>query len=142
MNDLLRARLAAQYGALAVADAYSCGYTKLSLSRVVSAGELIRVRTGAFVDAQLHAEATPEGRHALVALAIARSFGGRHAVSHHSAVAALELPLLSDDLDVTHLSRRRPVTNARHGICAFIVTSRPGWNRRCARPSPSGGSSV
>lgn len=108
MNDLLRARLATQYGAMAVADAYSCGYTKLSLSRVVSAGELIRVRTGAFVDAQLHAEATPEGRYALAALAIARSFDGRHTVSHHSAVAVLGLPLLSDDLDVTHLSRRSP----------------------------------
>jgi len=108
MNDLLRARLAAQYGTLAVADAYSCGYTKLSLSRVVSEGELLRVRKGAFVDARLHAEATTQGRHALAAQAIARSFDGRHAVSHHSAVAVLGLPLLSDDLDVTHLSRRSP----------------------------------
>lgn len=108
MNDLLRARLAAQYGALAASDAYSCGYTKLSLGRVVSAGELIRVRTGAFVDAQLNAEAKPEGRHALAAQAIARSFSGRHTVSHHSAVAILGLPLLCDDLDITHLSRRSP----------------------------------
>ncbi|MBC7550908.1 MAG: hypothetical protein H7269_08440 [Cellulomonas sp.] len=108
MNDLLRARLAVQHGALAVGDAYSCGYTKLSLSRVVSAGDLLRVRTGAFVDARLHAEATPEGRHGLAALAIARSFRGRHAVSHQSAVAVLGLPLLSDVLSVTHLSRRSP----------------------------------
>lgn len=108
MNDLLRARLATQYGALTAVDAYSCGYTKLSLSRVVSSGELIRVRTGAFVDARVHAEATPEGRHALVAQAIARSFDGRHAVSHQSAVAVLGLPLLTDKIDVTHLSRRSP----------------------------------
>lgn len=108
MNDLLRSRLAAQYGALAVSDAYACGYTRLSLSRVVSTGELIRVRTGAFVDARLHAEATPEGRHALSAQAIARSFDGRHAVSHQSAVAVLGLPLLSADFGVTHLSRRSP----------------------------------
>jgi hypothetical protein len=108
MNDLLRARLAAQYGALAVADAYSCGYTRLGLSRLVSSGELVRVRTGAYVDAQMHAEATPEGRHALAAQAISRSFAGRHTVSHHSAVAVLGLPLLSDDLDLIHLSRRSP----------------------------------
>ena len=108
MNDLLRARLAAQYGALAVADAYTCGYTKLSLSRMVSAGELIRVRKGAFVDSRLHAEATPEARHALAAQAIARSFDGRHTVSHLSAAAVLGLPLLVDDrqLGVFHLSRR------------------------------------
>ena len=72
MNDLLRARMAAQYGALSVADAYCCGYTRLSLSRAVSEGELIRVRRGAFVDAKLHAAATPEGRYALAAQAIAR----------------------------------------------------------------------
>lgn len=60
------------------------------------------------MDARLHADATPEGRHALAAQAIARSFDGRHAVSHLSAVAILGLPLLCDDLDVTHLSRRSP----------------------------------
>lgn len=106
MNDLLSARMAAQHGAVASAEAYSCGYTKLSLGRVVSSGELIRVRTGAFVDARMHGDATPEGRHALAALAIARSFDLRHSVSHYSAVAVLGLPLLAGDLDVTHLSRR------------------------------------
>lgn len=110
MNELLRARLAAQHGALAVADAYTCGYTKLSLSRIVSAGELTRVRMGAFVDSRLYAQATPEARHALAAQAVARSFEGRHAVSYLSAVAVLGLPLLADDrsLGVFHLSRRSP----------------------------------
>jgi len=106
VNDLLRSRLAAQHGALAVADAYACGYTKISLSRVVSSGDLTRVRRGAFVDPEMYAEASPEGRHALSALAISRSFGGRHCISHLSACAVLGLPLLCDDLEVTHLSRQ------------------------------------
>lgn len=108
VNDLLRSRLAAQHGALAVSDAYACGYTRISLSRVVSSGNLTRVRKGAFVDPTMLAEASPEGRHALKAMAISRSFGGRHCISHLSAAAVLGLPLLCDDLEITHLSRQTP----------------------------------
>ena len=105
MDDLLRTRLDAQHGALSTADAYACGCTRDSLSRLVAAGVLRRVHPGCFVDEARYAAATPEQRHALATRAVVRSFDGRHAASHTSAVALHGLPLVAVRDERIHLSR-------------------------------------
>ena len=72
MNDLLLARLAAQYGLVTAIEAYSCGYTSVSLGRLVASGDLFRARAGCFVDGRLLTDASPETRHALTARAVSR----------------------------------------------------------------------
>lgn len=110
MNDLLRARLAAQCGLVTAREAYSCGYTSvsLSLSRLVASGELFRARAGCFVDGRLLAEASPEERHALTAGAVSRGYRPPHAISHLSALAVHGLPLLHIEPDAVHLTLTGP----------------------------------
>src|SRR6478672_10595426 len=108
MNDELALRLKAQYGAVSTADALACGHTWLDLSRLVARGELVRVRTGAYVDAPLHAAASPGERLALRATAVCRSLGMRYAVSHAAAVALAGLPVLGASTGTVHLTRLTP----------------------------------
>lgn len=108
MNDLLRARLAAQGGLLTAGEAYSCGYTSVSLSRLVASGELSRSRAGCFVDAGLLTDASPEARHALRAQSISRGYRPPNAISHLSALVIHGLPLLNIEADVVHLTLTGP----------------------------------
>ena len=108
MNDLLVACLAAQYGLVTAIEAYSCGYTSVSLSRLVASGELFRARAGCFVDGKLLAEASPETRHALTARAVSRGYPPRHAISHLSALIIHGLPLLNIRADAVHLTLTAP----------------------------------
>jgi len=88
MNDLLRGRLLAQSGVVTAREAHTCGYTSVSLSRLVSSGHLCRVRAGCYVDARLFIDASSQTDAALfagqitkddleVALRIARLGPGR-----------------------------------------------------------------
>lgn len=108
MNDLLLARLAAQGGLVTAREAYTCGYTSVSLGRLVVSGELFRARAGCFVDARLLADAGAEARHALTARAVSRGYRQPHAISHLSALVVLGLPLLNITPDVVHLSLTGP----------------------------------
>jgi len=104
MNDLLVARLSAQGGFVTALEAHSCGYTNVSLHRLVVAGDLFRARAGCFVDGRLLDGASPERRHALTARAVSRGYGPPHAISHVSALLILGLPLLNVIADVVHLT--------------------------------------
>lgn len=108
MNDLLRARLAAQAGLVTAREAYSCGYTSVSLSRVVASGDLFRIRAGCFVDGRLLTNASSETRLALTAKAVSRGYRPPHAISHISALAVHGLPLLNIAAEVVHLSLTGP----------------------------------
>ncbi|NMM23103.1 MAG: hypothetical protein HHJ11_06345 [Phycicoccus sp.] len=108
MNDLLRARLVAQYGLVTAIEAYSCGYTSVSLSRLVASGDLFRARAGCFVDGRLFTDASPETRHALTARAVSRGYPPRHAISHVSALTIHGLPLLNIRADAVHLTLTGP----------------------------------
>lgn len=108
MNDLLRTRLAAQHGLLTAAEAYSCGYTSVSLSRLVASGDLVRARAGCFVDGRLLTDASPETRHALTARAVSRGYPPCHAISHLSALLVHGLPLLNVRADAVHLTLTGP----------------------------------
>jgi len=108
MNDLLRARLAAQGGLMTTQVVYSCGYSSVDLSRLVARGDLLRVRKGSFVDGRLMNEAGPEQRHVLKARAVSGGYAARHAISHVSALAVHGLPLLNFTPDDVHLTLTGP----------------------------------
>jgi hypothetical protein len=108
MNDLLRARLAGQGGIITATEAYSCGYTSTSLSRLVVSGDLFRVRSGCFVEAGLLVDASAQTRHALTARAVSRGYRPPHAISHVSALAVHGLPLLNIRADAVHLTLTGP----------------------------------
>lgn len=108
MNDLLLARLSAQGGLVTALEARSCGYSNLSLHRLVAAGGLFRARSGCFVDGRLLHGASPELRHALTARAVSRGYRQPHAISHVSALVLLGLPLLNIRADVVHLTLTGP----------------------------------
>ena len=108
MNDLLRARLAAQGGLLTAREAHSCGYTNVSLHRLVASGDLFRARSGCFVDGRLLTGASPETRHSLTARAVSRGYRQPHAISHVSALVVHGLPLLNITADVVHLTLTGP----------------------------------
>jgi len=108
MNDLLRARLAAQCGLITAKEAHACGYTSVSLSRLVAAGDLFRARAGCFVEGKLFADAGAQARHGLMARAVSRGYHPPHAISHVSALAVHGLPLLNFEPDVVHLTLTGP----------------------------------
>lgn len=108
MNDLLRARLAAQAGFVTATEAYSCGYTSVSLSRLVASGDLFRARAGCFVDGGLLTGARAEAVHALTARAVSRAYRQPHAISHVSALAVHGLPLLNVRSETVHLTLTGP----------------------------------
>jgi hypothetical protein len=116
MNDLLRARLAAQGGLMTTQVAYSCGYTSVGLSRLVARGDRVRVRKGSFMDGRLMIEGSPEAQHAVLARAVSAGYRSPHAISHTSALAVHALPLLNITSDNVHLT----LTGAGH------PRSRPG----------------
>jgi Transcriptional regulator, AbiEi antitoxin len=138
MNDLLVACMGGQFGVFTTADARACGHDSLSLSRLLSRGEILRVGPRAYVDGGLHRASTPQQQHALATRAIVRSFDGRAAASHYSALAPDE---------PAHL-RRAPVRDpCEAGSGATVPAAwRPGCpahlrSGRVARcwPNPLGG---
>jgi hypothetical protein len=108
MNDLLRSRLAAQYGLVTAREAHACGYTSVSLSRLVASGDLFRARAGCFVDGKLLLDASAQTRHALAAGAVSRGYRPLNAISHVSALAVHGLPLLNITAEVVHLTLMAP----------------------------------
>lgn len=66
----------------------------------------MRVGSTAFVDGARYRAATPEGRHALCARAVAATLPDWVALSHHSAACVLGLPFLGTPPHRVHLTRR------------------------------------
>lgn len=108
MNDLLVARLSAQGGLVTAVEAHSCGYSNVSLHRLVASGALFRARSGCFVDGRLLTGASSETRHALTARAVSRGYRQPHAISHVSALVVHGLPLLNITPDLVHLTLTGP----------------------------------
>lgn len=108
MNDLLVARLSAQGGLVTAVEAHSCGYSNVSLYRLVASGALFRARSGCFVDGRLLTGASSETRRALTARAVSRGYRQPHAISHVSALVVHGLPLLNITPDLVHLTLTGP----------------------------------
>jgi len=126
MNDLLIARMGAQFGAFTTADAHACGHDSLSLHRLVTSGDIVRVGPRAYVDGRLHRGLTPAQQHGLAARAIVRSFDGRAAASHYSALALMKLPIVGASLSTTHVVREAGQQSRRRGSLAVHRTYGPG----------------
>lgn len=113
LRDLARG----QGGVFAAADARRCGADAVLLHRLVSRGEVVRVRRGAFVLAEALTAAGPDERYRLHVKAVMRSRSCGDAASHHAALAIHRLPLYGVDtgtVDVdTLVSRVRVRTGLR-----------------------------
>jgi hypothetical protein len=105
VNELLRLRLVALHGVALTRDLSDCGYDRHGVSSLVRAGQLVRVRAGAFVEGARHRDSDAVTRHLFEARAVTRSLGQSYAVSHLSAVATLGLPVVTSDLGRVHVSQ-------------------------------------
>jgi len=93
LTQLVRAHA----GVVGARQAYRAGVPPSVLSVAVKAGELVRVRRGAFVDAGLWRSARPDDRYALTVRAILAARDGPDAASHHAALALHGLPIYGFD---------------------------------------------
>ena len=73
--------------------------------RAVRAGVLVRVRRGAYADAELWQSMDDRGRHLLTARAVLSALAPPAALSHTSAALALGLPVWGVDLSTVHVTR-------------------------------------
>jgi hypothetical protein len=86
------------------------GHSDRDIARLVRGGILHRVRHGAYVSTEAWAQASPAGRHALRARAVARQASTRVVVSHVSALPFFGAPTwgipLDDEVDVSRPDAR------------------------------------
>jgi hypothetical protein len=107
MTEILVSRAAQWGGVFTSTDAKLAGVDRNALARMVKQGVATRVAPRAYVLCADAARArTPEAAHALLARAMVRSFDGRVAASHHSALALIGLPFWQVDADAVHVCRR------------------------------------
>jgi len=103
VDDILHLRLLAT-GVVTARQAGAMGVDHHRLARLVRTGELVRVRSGVYVDGARHRAADPVARHLLEVRAIASSCGPGYAVSHLSSVLVNGLPVLHHDLGPVELA--------------------------------------
>jgi hypothetical protein len=92
-------------------EAIADGMSDAALRRAVRAGELVKVRHGAYVAQERWAAADHRERHVITARAIHRTHGDRIAFSHHTAAVLHELDLWKVSLGQVHLTR----ADGKHG---------------------------
>ncbi len=95
----------AREGAFLRSEALAVGLDDKALRRAVRAGELVRVRQGAYTTGDRWATASDEERHRTLIRAVLRQTPGPVAASHHSACALHELDLWDVDLSLAHVTR-------------------------------------
>jgi very-short-patch-repair endonuclease len=98
---------AAQAGAFSSNQAHAFGVDDLELHRLTRAGDLLRVRRGAFVRPEALAGLSPEAAYAVRARAVLLSRPERGWASHATALAVHGLPLFEVDLE-------------RYDVCAEV----------------------
>ncbi len=116
MDTRLQALAGARGGTFSAAQAYSVGISDADLLAATRSGDVVRVRRGAFVSADVWGRSGAVGRFRLRAMAIAASRPG-DALSHHAAIALHGLPLWAHDperLDLVTQTRRGSSRNGLH----------------------------
>ena len=127
MNDLTRLRLVANAGVISTVELTATGCDAHEVRALVRSMELVRVRAGAFVDAEQFRSSDPAGRHALAARAIARRLPG-YAVSHVSALTLWDLPVTAGHLERVHVTRSvRAEPGRRAGSSSTSRSTPPTW---------------
>jgi hypothetical protein len=82
------------------------GYTDRAIARHVAGGAWVRIRHGAYTDAETWRRLDAAGRHALVARAAVAQAKTEVAVSHVSGLPLFDAPTWGIDLTVVHLTRK------------------------------------
>ncbi len=119
LDERIVARLAAQSGVSSVTELVELGVSRHVVDRSVGAGLLVRLRRNVVVDSAVWGAAAPWERHALRARGTARAWrGSPFALSHHSALALLAVPLHGVDNRV-HVARLRE-GESRRGVSTRI----------------------
>jgi hypothetical protein len=105
LDPVIAGRLGAQGGVSSVTELVDLGISRHVVSRAVARGDLVRLRRDVVVDPEVWRAAAPWERHALRARGTARAWRrAPFALSHHSALALLGLPVHGVD-DRVHLVR-------------------------------------
>lgn len=115
MDPRTAALLTTTKGVASGTELRALGTSDRDLTRAVRAGELVRIRKGAYVEGDLWRAAKPWERHELRARAVFRSQAGTTAVlSHHSALAVHGVALhgVDDRVHLLHTDGRRGRTDA------------------------------
>lgn len=100
-------------------DAVRTGWSDDEIARLARAGQLQRLRRGAYLDGPL-----PDGaaaRHRLLVLATLAGVRRTAVVSHQSAAVLQGLPLWDVALDRVHVTRRPPACTDRSGVLLVHV---------------------
>ena len=126
MDRRLLTRAGAQGGVLSAADAAELGVTGNDLTTLVRKGELIRLRRGAYVLANVFSAADIGDRYRLRVLAIMRSRPRSDRASHHSSLALLDIPFTSVPLDTVLAESRTSGRRTSGGLHLHAPSSRPG----------------
>lgn len=92
------------------------GHSPDDVARWVRAGQLVRVRRGAYVVGDVWRSADADDRYRLTVLAVVRSRGGSEVVSRHSALALWDLPLWAVDRALVVLSSDVEESQTRSGL--------------------------
>jgi hypothetical protein len=104
-------------------DELEAGWSDAELDRLVRAGELARLRRGAYVDSVL--PLTAAARHRLLIRATLSGLRRPAVVSHQSAAVLLGLPLWDVALDRVHVTRKPPASTNRSGVlCGHVARLR------------------
>ncbi len=115
LDERIALRLSAQGGVSSVTELVKLGISRHVVDRSVNAGLLVRPRRNVVVDAAVWGAAASWERHALRARGTARAWhGAPFALSHHSALALLGVPLHGVDNRV-HVARLREGGSHRGG---------------------------
>ena len=126
MNDLLATLSAAHFGAFTARDAYSCGYHRESLGKLVRSGSALRVGPSAYVDRPRYEAASPERRHEMATRAVVRTFDGRVYASHYSALTLMSLPVYGAPMDQIHVARAADSLSRRRRGLSIHTAYAPG----------------
>lgn len=117
-------RLSAQHGVSSVTELLELGVSRHVVDRAVKDGSLIRLRRNVVIAPQLWTQAPSWERHELRARGTARAWrGAPFALSHHSALAVLGIPVYAVDHRV-HIVPRGKSSN-RAGLATRIHTRVP-----------------
>jgi Transcriptional regulator, AbiEi antitoxin len=122
-------------------DAVALGYDDKYLRRMVIAGQITRIRQGAYAGAEVWRGLDDRGKHLLLSEAVMAQYGDDVALSHGSSVLKLEGPDYGLDLSNVHITHfdgggRRSAKVIHHeGRCGVLdITRRDGhWLTSPAR---------
>ena len=126
MDRRLRTMAGSRGGVFSIAEAAALGVTGNDLTALVRRGELVRVRRGAYVLADVFAAADIGGRYRLRVLAVMRSRPRSDRASHHSALALLDIPFASAPLDTVLAESRVSGRRTSGGLHLHAPTTAPG----------------